>query len=129
MAVGRLANRAADVGKIRAALAGADFEAIITGLNEAIATSKVEIKCLALECKQFKSERDRYKELYLSMLELCKKLELGIVGQKRERYVNDAQLSLSFIEMLTNANAKACRGKLAGMAQRRNCRIRCCSEE
>lgn len=57
---------------------------------------------LVLECERFKSERDQYKNLYISMLELCRKLELGIMGQKRERYVPDEkQLTLSIIGMLT----------------------------
>jgi hypothetical protein len=30
-------------------------------------------------------ERDQYKKLYMEILELCRKLELGILGQKRER--------------------------------------------
>jgi transposase len=53
------------------------------------------------------SERDRYKALYVSMLELCKKLEQGIVGQKRERYVGADQLTLSLVGMLVGESAAA----------------------
>ncbi len=46
-------------------------------------------------------ERDAYKKLYAEMLERCRKLELGIFGQKREKFsTNDAQLTLSILSML-----------------------------
>jgi transposase len=45
-------------------------------------------------------ERDRYKELYVKQLELCRKLELGILGQKSERFVAEGQLTLSLLGML-----------------------------
>lgn len=32
-------------------------------------------------------ERDEYKRLYLDVLEKCRRLELGLLGQKRERFV------------------------------------------
>lgn len=51
-------------------------------------------------------ERDTYKTLYLEMLERCRKLELGLMGQKSERLRGDdgQQLSLSVLEMmLSNA--------------------------
>lgn len=38
------------------------------------------------------TERDEYRKLYLSMLETCRKLELGILGQKREKVTNTQQL-------------------------------------
>lgn len=46
-------------------------------------------------------QRDRYKQLYLQMLELCRKLERGIIGQKREKLsVGDQQLTLQILGML-----------------------------
>jgi transposase len=33
------------------------------------------------------AERDEYKRLYLSTLEICRRLERGLLGQKRERFV------------------------------------------
>jgi transposase len=47
------------------------------------------------------AERDRFRDLYLQMLEVCRKLEVGIVGPKRERLSdNDAQLTMSMLGML-----------------------------
>jgi transposase len=70
-------------------------------LNEELAVLSSEIKRITLECEKLKLERDEYKKLYLSMLEQCRKLELGIL-QKRERYsTNDSQLALPILEMLT----------------------------
>jgi transposase len=43
---------------------------------------------------QLEAERDEYKKLYLAMLELCKKLEQGIIGPKSERYVSGDQSTL-----------------------------------
>jgi len=43
-------------------------------------------------------ERDQYKKLYGDMLAHCRKLELGILGQKSERFIsNEAQLTLSVL--------------------------------
>lgn len=49
------------------------------------------------------SERDEYKRLYVALLEAYRKLEAGLLGQKRERFVaGDAeQLALSLMSMLT----------------------------
>jgi len=45
---------------------------------------------------------------YLEMLEQCRKLELGILGQKRERLSDDdAQLSLSMLSMLLEKSGNA----------------------
>jgi len=47
------------------------------------------------------SERDQYKKLYLEMLERCRKLERGILGQKREKLsASDEQLTLSLLGMM-----------------------------
>ena len=47
------------------------------------------------------TERDEYRKLYLEALELCRKLEQGILGQKRERLPEaDAQLTLEMLSML-----------------------------
>lgn len=70
-----------------------------------------------LEAVQHKvlSERDRYHELYLAMLERCKKLERGLLGRKAERLdPADAQLTLALLGALlaeqtasTGADAEA----------------------
>ena len=57
---------------------------------------------LSARVAQLESERDEYKKLYLSTLELCRRLEQGLVGQKRERFVSgDAQLVLAELLKLT----------------------------
>jgi len=58
------------------------------------------------EQKRLRGERDSYKALYLEMLERCRKLELGLMGQKSERLRGDdgQQLSLAMLELvLSNA--------------------------
>jgi len=52
------------------------------------------------------SERDRYRELYRKQIELCRKLELGLLGQKRERFVSHDQLTLSMLGLLLGDPAK-----------------------
>jgi transposase len=52
------------------------------------------------------AERDEYRKLYLQTLELCRKLELGIVGPKRERLSpGDTQLTMSLLHMLLGNGA------------------------
>lgn len=52
-------------------------------------------------------ERDEYRKLYLEMLERCRKLELGLLGQKSERLPpNEEQLSLSVLGMLLGPQAE-----------------------
>jgi transposase len=51
-------------------------------------------------------ERDEYRKLYLQALELCRKLELGIVGPRRERLsAGDAQLTMSLLGALLGESA------------------------
>ena len=63
----------------------------------------------ALEAKvaKLEEERDAYHDLYLEMLEKCRKLERGLLGQKAERLPpNEAQMSLAMMGMLlTNDEA------------------------
>jgi len=60
-----------------------------------------EIATLRSEIDRLAAERDEYRKLYLEALELCRKLELGIVGQKREKLSGeDSQLTLSLLSML-----------------------------
>ena len=49
---------------------------------------------LAARVARLEAERDEYKKLYLALLEICKKLEQGIVGPKRERYAPEGQSTL-----------------------------------
>jgi transposase len=53
-------------------------------------------------------EREHYRELYLQMLEQCRKLELGILGQKSERLgPNEAQLTMAVLATMFGHNAVA----------------------
>ena len=46
-------------------------------------------------------ERDEYRTLYLQTMERCRKLELGLLGQKSEKLRgNDAQLSLDVLSLV-----------------------------
>ena len=46
-------------------------------------------------------ERECYRELYMKALEQCRKLELGLLGQKRERLSpNDTQLTMALLATL-----------------------------
>lgn len=64
-------------------------------------TLEERLVALMAAAERLTSERDQYKKLYLEMLELCRKLERGIVGQKRERLsASDDQLTLSLMQML-----------------------------
>jgi hypothetical protein len=67
-----------------------------------------QLGVLRSEIEQLSTERDRYRELYLRMLETCKKLERGLVGQKAERPPRDeAQLSLQLLETLLGESSPA----------------------
>ena len=50
---------------------------------------------------ELESERDEYKRLYVSMMEAYRKLEAGLVGQKREPHVpTSEQLTMDVVSML-----------------------------
>ena len=71
-------------------------------------TLEERLAALRAAAERLTSERDQYKQLYLEMLERCRKLELGIVGQKRERLSgNDEQLTLSLMQMLVGKGEPA----------------------
>lgn len=56
---------------------------------------------LAAAVAQLQAERDEYKRAYVVLLEAYRKLEAGLVGQRRERFVDgDGQLALSLLSML-----------------------------
>lgn len=58
---------------------------------------------LSAERDESRRERDEYKKLYLEMLALCRKLELGLVGQQRERFTgagDTSQLTMPLLGML-----------------------------
>lgn len=65
-------------------------------------TSAPSLEELAGRLKSLESERDEYKQLYVSMVEAYRKLEAGLAGQKRERFVEGGeQTTLELLSMLT----------------------------
>lgn len=53
-------------------------------------------------------ERDEYRALYLQTMERCRKLELGMLGQKSEKLRgNDAQLSLDVLSLVLGERQRA----------------------
>ena len=65
------------------------------------------LDALAATVAKLEEARDAYHDLYLEMLEKCRKLERGLLGQKAERLPpNEAQMSLAMMGMLlTNDEA------------------------
>jgi transposase len=83
--------------------------AVIT--DDQLTELKTKLDALSAANAQLSVEREQYRKLYLEALELCRKLELGIVGQKRERLSPaDSQLALSLLGMLVGQNAPATDG-------------------
>lgn len=68
----------------------------------ASASTPSTLEELASRLKALESERDEYKHLYVAMLEAYRKLEAGLVGQKRERFTDSGeQTTLALLSMLT----------------------------
>jgi transposase len=66
-----------------------------------LAEFSARLDALSAERDAAEAERDEYRKLYLQTLELCRKLELGLAGQKRERLSgSDAQLTMGMLQML-----------------------------
>lgn len=65
-------------------------------------TGELQVSELKERLAALESERDEYKRLYLGLLEAYRKLEAGLVGQKRERYLGggEEQLTLSLLSLL-----------------------------
>lgn len=67
-----------------------------------------QVRELSAMVERLTAEREEYRKLYLCTLELCRKLELGILGQKRERVDADgAQLTLSLLGLMLGSSAGA----------------------
>ena len=49
----------------------------------------------------------RRRRLYLEVMERCRKLERGLLGQKSERLPDDSQLSLDVLAMMLDQRARA----------------------
>ena len=61
---------------------------------------EITIKELIAENKRLSGERDRFRDLYMQMLEKCVRLERGILSQqRRERYsTHPDQIALPLLE-------------------------------
>ena len=70
-------------------------------VEENAAELEQSLGALTAERDRVAKERDEYKRLYLSTLELCRKLELGILGQKRERFANGDSVTMPLLGLLT----------------------------
>jgi transposase len=67
-----------------------------------------EITQLRADVERLAAEREHYRELYLKVLEQCRRLERGILGQKRERLPpNELQLSIAVMGQLLGDRAAA----------------------
>lgn len=65
----------------------------LDALEDEVAVARGEVATV-------RDERDRYHQLYLEMMERCRKLERGLIGRKSEKLAPDeVQLSLSVLEM------------------------------
>jgi transposase len=68
---------------------------------------RVRLEELQHERDKLADERERYRQLYLEMLEVNAKLERGLLGQKSERAsVNDAQITLQVLTQILGDEAK-----------------------
>ncbi len=76
--------------------------------RDAIAALEAENARLAAEREKLAAEREHYRELYLETLATCRKLELGLRGQRRERMSDsDAQLAMGLLTTLFGSGADA----------------------
>jgi transposase len=66
-----------------------------------------ELEELRERVEKLSAEREQYRELYLQMLELNKKLERGILGQKAEKLpADESQLTLQLLATLLKGGGK-----------------------
>ena len=74
----------------------------VAQLSEELGLLRDQVHQLTATNETLASERSRYRELYLQLLEQCKRLERGLLaGQKAERLsLDDAQLTLAILGTL-----------------------------
>lgn len=73
----------------------------VADLLEASTDLQDAMQSLQARAEKAEAEREQYRALYLQMLETCKKLERGLLGQKAERLPPDeAQLTLQLLATL-----------------------------
>lgn len=74
---------------------------VVEQLRSEREAAKAEYQAIVAEREKAIAEREAYRKLYLEMLEQCRKLERGLLGQKAERLApDDAQLTLSVLATL-----------------------------
>lgn len=79
-----------------------------TATTEEMAELASRVTALESAREQLAKERDEYKHAYVVLLEAYRKLEAGLAGQKRERFVGaDEQVTMSLLSMLTSDGAAA----------------------
>jgi transposase len=75
-------------------------------LRERVETLEATIAALTEQNSRLAHERERYHALYLQLLEINKKLERGLLGQKAERLpADEAQLTLQLLATLLGDRA------------------------
>jgi len=80
----------------------------VAALCERIDALQAAVKGLSEQNTQLAEERERYRAPYLQMLELNKKLERGLLGQKAEKLPPDqAQLTLQLLGTLLGESEEA----------------------
>lgn len=80
-----------------------------TELAARLVSSETEKARLQAERDLLAQERDEYRRVYLALLEAYRKLEAGLYGQKRERFVetNSEQLTMGLLSMTTGSEPGA----------------------
>jgi transposase len=88
--------------ELSASLAHVDVAEEIASLREHVQLLTTSHGELRQQNEKLACERERYRELYLQLLELCKRLERGLLaGQKAERLsFDDTQLTLAILGAL-----------------------------
>ena len=69
--------------------------------------AQAKVDALVAANEKLAAERDEYRKLYLAMLGTCRKLELGIVGQKKEKVATaPGQMSLAVLATFLSEQAR-----------------------
>ena len=76
--------------------------------------AQAKVDALVAANEKLAAERDEYRKLYLAMLGTCRKLELGIVGQKKEKVATaPGQMSLAVLATFLSEQARGDRARAA----------------
>jgi transposase len=82
------------------------FLSCVAVTDSVAASFDTKLADLSARVDALTTERDEYRKLYLQTLEICRKLEMGIAGPKRERLSDsEAQLTMGMLQMLVGAAA------------------------